>query len=193
MSEAPVSQETLREFVVAGHGNLPRVREMLEADPRLLNMGYPWSPTDSETAIQGAAQVGSSNVAEYLLMKGAPLSICTAAMLGKSDEVEKMLSNDPKLSETSGAHGIPLLPHAALSGDPELVELVWTRGARRGATMALHNSVSRRKAAVTRWLLENASPDLSAKDYRGKTALTMATESGDRETEDLLRKHGARE
>ena len=185
--------QVVRDFVIAGHGNLPKVQEMLERDPSLLNAAYAWSETDHETAIQAAAQVGSVKVAEFLLARGAPLSICTAAMLGRSSDVRRMLESDPKLSLATGAHGIPLLTHAALSGDASLVELVWKAGATRGASSALHNSVSRRKTAVTRWLLEHASPDLGSKDYQGKTALVLALDNKDEEAAGLLRDHGATE
>ena len=191
--ENPSSEPLVREFVIAGHGNLPKVVELLEKDPGLLNVAYSWSETDKETAIQGAAQVGSVKVAEFLLEKGAPLSICTAAMLGRTNAVEKILEEDPEMASAVGAHGIPLLTHAALSGDAGLVELVWSRGAKTGATGALHNSVARRKTAVSKWLLENASPDLTAKNYEGKTALALAISARDKEAEDLLRRHGAKE
>ncbi|QQG49509.1 MAG: ankyrin repeat domain-containing protein [archaeon] len=165
-----------------GHGNLPRVKAMLEENPSLLNVVYQWGENDFESAIQAAAQTGAAPVAEFLLEKGAPLSICTAAMLGKKKVVEEMLSRDPSMSEAVGAHGIPLLPHAALSGDVELCRMVWDKGATKGATLALHNAVSRGRAEATAWLLENASPSLEAKNYEGKTALVLAEE---RKMEDI--------
>ena len=82
-----LTEDQIRDFIVAAHGNLPRVREMLIAHPGLLNTRHHWSDTDSETAIQAAAQTGSIPVVEYLLSKGAPLEICTAAMLGRKDDV----------------------------------------------------------------------------------------------------------
>jgi hypothetical protein len=72
-------------------GNLEKVRQMLEEHPELIDMPYSWSETDHETAFQGAAQVGNVPIAKYLLEKGAPLKICTAARLGRKDEVEKRI------------------------------------------------------------------------------------------------------
>src|SRR5512143_2505466 len=119
-TEDVVTEDEIRDFVVAAHGNLPRVREMLAEHPSLVNARYQWAENDSETAIQAAAQVGSRPVVEYLLERGAPLEICTAAMLGRRDVVQRMLDEDPKLIDAKGAHGIPLMPHAAVSNNLEL-------------------------------------------------------------------------
>ncbi|MGP8125669.1 MAG: ankyrin repeat domain-containing protein [Nitrososphaerales archaeon] len=181
----------MREFVTAGHGNLPRVKELLEQHPELLNVAYYWNETDSETAIQAAAQVGNRTVAEYLLSRGAPLAICTAAMLDKKEDVERILEQDPPSIDATGAHRIPLLTHAALSGNVELVQLLWRRGARQGASAALRNAVSRGHLEITRWLLENASPNLGEKNFQGKTALALAIQRNDVETARMLREHGA--
>ncbi len=109
MTAEIVSSDLVREFVIAGHGSLEKVREMLARDPQLLSAANEWSPGDRESAIQAAAHVGSVNVAEYLLSQGAPLEICTAAMLGRRQEIERMLAAEPSLIRAKGAHGIPLL------------------------------------------------------------------------------------
>ncbi len=138
-----------------------------------------------------AAQVGSVQVAEYLLAKGASLDICTAAMLGRVEDVELFLSRDPRSISAKGAHGIPLLAHAALSGNRELVQMLVERGARDGISFALHNSVARGHYEAVRWLLENEKPDLNWKNYQRKTALAIALERKDEPLAALLREHGA--
>lgn len=182
--------EQIREFVIAGHGDLERVKTTLEENPVLLNLAYPWSETDYETAIQAASHVGNAAVAEFLLAQGAPLAIYTAAMLGRTTEVTRLLQEDPEGVKTVGAHGIPLLPHAALSGEADLVKMLFERGAQEGASMALSNAVAMGHVAVARWLLENAQPDLEWKNYQGKTALEIATESGFSEIIELIKRHG---
>src|SRR5690348_2408518 len=116
-SQASTQPEQIREFVIAGHGNLQKVKNMLNANPGLLNAQYRWNENDTETAIQAAAQVGSASVAKYLLERGAPLEICTAAMLGLHDEVVRFLNMNPGNVKAVGAHGIPLLPHTVWSGN----------------------------------------------------------------------------
>lgn len=183
--------EVVREFVIAGHFNLPRVQEMLAAEPKLLNAANEWGPGDTETAIQGAAHTGQKAIAEFLLAQGAPLEICTAAMLGRRAEVETMLAVDVSAVRSPGAHGIPLLSHAAFSGDEALVAMLYARGAREGVSLALTNAVSVGHARVVTWLLENVEPDLSMKNWQGKTPLEVALEQGHDAIAEILRAHGA--
>ena len=189
----PPSIEQIREFVIAGHGNLEKVRQMLAENPQLLSASYQWNDNDRETAIQAAAQVGNAQVARYLLDNGAPLEICTAAMLGQRDEVERRLEEDPRSASATGAHGIPLLPHAVWSGDLELVQLAYSHGAKSGTTLALHNAVAKGSYEIARWLLENAKPDIGSKNFRGKTPLMVATERKDEKMAQLLSGHGAKD
>ena len=189
--EQPPSTEQIREFGIAGHGNLEKVRQMLAENPELLNVSYRWNENDTETAIQAAAQVGYANVAQFLLKQGAPLEICTAAMLGMRDEVENRLNEDHRNFDATGAHGIPLLPHAVWSENLRLVQLVFERGAKSGATLALHNAVSRGNHEIVEWLLDNAEPDVKAKNFQGKTPLTVASEHGNDRIVALLKQRGA--
>jgi uncharacterized protein len=189
--QQPPSTDQIREFVIAGHGNLGKVREMLAENPQLLDMAYRWNENDTETAVEAAAQVGSSDIAEFLLKEGAPLEICTAAMLGMQDEVVRRLNQDPLNSKATGAHGIPLLPHAVWSGNPHLVQLVFERGAKSGATLALHNAVSRGNYEIVEWLLDNAGPDAHAKNFQGKTPLEVAIAHNNEKVVSLLRRYGA--
>jgi len=192
-TNTPLSNDIVREFVIAGHGNLEKVREMLEGNPDLRNASYAWSETDHETAIQGAAQVGSVPVAEYLLEKGAPLEICTVAMLGRKDEVERRVRDKPDAINAKGAHGIPLLPHAAWSGDLELVQFLFQNGAKAGSSSALNNAVTRGYYDLVVWLVENASPDLNSKNFQGKTPLSVAIERKQETIAHFLREHGGKE
>jgi ankyrin repeat protein len=192
-TNTPLSTDLVREFVIAGHGNLEKVRKMLSERPDLLNAAYSWNENDHETAIQGAAQVGSGPVAKYLLEKGAPLEICTAAMIGLREEVKKRIKEDDQKINSKGAHGIPLLPHAAWSGDLELVQYLFRTGARTGSSMALHNAVTRGYSDLVIWLVENASPDIVSKNYQGKTPLSVAIEGKQDRIAQFLRDHGAKE
>jgi ankyrin repeat protein len=183
--------EQIRDFVIAGHGNLPRIREMLMENPGLLNAGYQWGENDSETAIQAAAQSGSPGVAEYLLSHGAPLDICTAAMLGRKDVVEQMLDKDPGLINARGAHGISLMAHAAWSNNVELAQMLFERGATVGMSHSLGNAVMKGNVRMARWIIENGHPDFSWTNYEGKTLLKIASETPNSDMITLLREHGA--
>jgi ankyrin repeat protein len=186
----PTTDE-IRDFVIAAHGNLPRVRELLVEIPGLLNERYQWAENDWETAIQAAAQVGSTTVAEYLLARGAPLEICTAAMLGQTEKVRQMLDKDPNLIKARGAHGISLLSHAAYSNNIPMVKMLFERGASEGVSHALGNAVIKGYVEMAAWLIENGHPDLSWKNYDGKSLLTLAGERSDKAMLTLLREHKA--
>ena len=188
-SNAGFSADQIRDFVIAAHGNLPRVREMLAEHPGLLNLPHQWAEGDPETAIQAAAQVGSAPLVEYLLGRGAPLEICTAAMLGRRQVVEQLLDEDPGLIEARGAHGIPLMPHAAHSGNLELAQLLFERGATAGMSLALGTAVTRGDGRMARWILEAGQPDLQWKNHEGKGLMTIAA-SGPHEMVELLREYG---
>ena len=189
--QSTLTNEQIRDFVIAGHGNLPRVREMLMENPDLLNASYQWAENDSETALQAAAQAGSTTVAEYLLSRGAPLDICTAAMLGRKDAVEEMLAKDPSLIQARGAHGISLMAHAAWSNNVDLASMLFQRGARQGMSHALGNAVMKGNVRMARWIIENGKPDFTWRNYEGKSLLDIASEAPDKEMIKLLKEHGA--
>jgi ankyrin repeat protein len=186
MSAGP-TPEQIREFVIAGHWDLPKVKAMLAEHPELLLVKQQWGENDFETAIQAASHAGSPHVAEFLLEQGAPMAIYTAAMLGRKDAVEGFLRDDPDQINALGAHKIPLLPHAAFSGNVELVQFLHDRGARTGVSMALSNAVGHRHTEVVRWILAHGNPTLDWKNYEGKTALDIAAERGDEEILQMLR------
>jgi ankyrin repeat protein len=183
----------VREFVIAGHGNLERVREMLAEEPALLNAVNEWRPGDTETALQGASHVGNRAIAEYLLAQGAPNAITTAAMLGDRTTVEAMLAADPDLIHARGAHDISLLAHVAWSGDMGLMAMLYQRGATAGESMALAHAVARGDVATVKWMLEFADPDLAWKNYQGQTVLDTALATGATDVADALRSYGAEE
>ena len=147
----------------------PREGEaLLAADPTLLNTR--WDRT-GETALEGAAHTGQTELAEHLLAAGAPLDIFTAAMLGRTEDVIAFLDSDPNLANAGGAHGIPLLVYAGLSGKTELLDLLVARGGgKEGHTGALHAAARKGYVDVARWVLDRGA-DSAAKDFAGNTPL----------------------
>jgi len=109
------------------------------------------------------------------------------------DEVERRLRDQPDNINSKGAHGIPLLPHAAWSGDLELVQFLFRNGAKAGSSSALHNAVSRGYYDLVVWLVENASPDLNSKNFQGKSPLLVALERKQETIAQLLRERGGKE
>lgn len=107
----------VEEFVGNAHGNFVRVKELLEAEPSLVNATWDWGGGDFETALGAAAHMGNRQIANYLLDHGARLDIFAAAMLGKLDVVRAALEAYPEIINTPGPHGIPLYVHAEAGGE----------------------------------------------------------------------------
>ena len=113
---APLTGESVRAFVIAGHGDLDKVKAMLAETPSLINATWDWGGGDFETALGGAAHVGARACALYLLAHGARFDLYAAAMLGWLDAVMGVITANPEAAKTPGAHGIPLLAHAMRGG-----------------------------------------------------------------------------
>lgn len=186
----PISQDLIDEFVGNAHGNLARVQELLAQYPALLNAQASWD----ETALAAAAQVGRRDIAEYLLAAGAPLDICTAAMLGRVDAVTGFLRADPTLAQATGAHGIPVLYHAAITNRKQVAKLLLAAGADvnqgAGVTTALHGAAMFNQASMAAWLLEHDA-DLAARNHAGLTPLEVATTEGHTDVITVLQRYGA--
>jgi hypothetical protein len=122
--------DLVREFVIAGHGNLDKVKEMLAQQPALLNATWDWGSGDWETALGGASHMGNAPIAEYLLSKGARMDVFCATMMGKTEIVKAFLADDPKVVDFKGPHGIPLIRHARAGKQDAIAEMLLAKGAK---------------------------------------------------------------
>ena len=178
-------QKLIDEFVGVCHGDFERVKALLAAHPSLLHGSASWR----ETGIEAAAQIGRVDIVEFLLRAGAPLDICTAAMLRRKDQVAAFLLTDPGLSQARGAHGLPVMYYPAIRGDQEIAALLLGKGAEinagAGGNTALHGAVLFGQVAMVRWLLEHGA-DPALMDYNGKTALELARENNQGAIVELL-------
>ena len=113
----PYKLETVKEFVIAGHGKLDRVKQMLEEYPNLLYCRYDWGNGDFEEALEGAGHVGNKEIAQYLIEKGARPNIYVLTMLGETAIVKSILEKYPSLLNGRGPHGLSLLHHAKAGGE----------------------------------------------------------------------------
>jgi hypothetical protein len=90
----------VREMVTVSHGNLNRVKELLEAHPALAKAAIDWGFGDWE----------------LLLAHGARPSLFSAAMQGQLDVVRAFLAAQPGAQRIPGPHSISLLAHAKAGG-----------------------------------------------------------------------------
>ena len=103
-------------FVGNSHGDLEKVKALLNEEPTLVNSSWDWGEGDWETGLGAAAHTGQKGIAEYLISKGARLDIFAAAMLGKTRIVREILESFPEIKNAPGPHGIPLVAHAKAGG-----------------------------------------------------------------------------
>jgi hypothetical protein len=106
----------VREAVIASHGNVKRIRELVDAHPALARAAYDWGFGDWEDCLGAASHVGNREIADYLIAKGARPTIFSATMLGQLDAVKAFVAAQPGVQRIPGPHSIPLLAHARAGG-----------------------------------------------------------------------------
>ncbi len=110
----------VKETVAVSHGNLPRVRELVEASPALAKATWDWGFGDWETALGAASHTGGREIAELLIAHGARPDIFTFAMFVQLDVVKAYVEANPGIQRTHGPHGFTLFHHARKGGDRAL-------------------------------------------------------------------------
>jgi len=182
-------QDIIDAYVGSAHGNFDTVRQLLTEYPAILNRPASWG----ELALGAAAQTGQVAIAEYLLAQGAPLDICTAAMLGRAADVTALLPSAPGGANATGAHGIPLLYHAVITGHTAIAAELLVAGADinagRGGSPALHGAVMFDRADLTEWLLQRgADPNIA--NHKNQTPMAVALEMQRDAVAAVLQAHG---
>src|SRR5204862_6610438 len=122
-----IDRARVKRFVIAGHFNLEAVKEMLAADPTLINGAIDWGNGDFETALGGASHMGRRDIAEFLIEHNARMDIFAATMLGKLEIVKAAVAAFPNIVHVPGPHKIPLLAHAEKGGPAALAVLEFLR------------------------------------------------------------------
>ena len=126
----PYNTDIVKEFVIAGHGNLSRVKELLEQYPNLIFARHDWGNGDFEEAIEGAGHVGNKDIARFLIAQGARANMYVLTMLGETAMVKSLLEKYPSQLNGKGPHGLTLLHHAIKGGEDsaELLEYLKAKG-----------------------------------------------------------------
>jgi len=129
-ADEPLPAAKVKEFVIAGHGNMDKVKSMLAEMPTLLYACWDWKGGDFETALEGAGHVGNKEIANYLIGLGARTNLFVLTMLGKTALVKSYLELYPQYLTARGPHGLTLLHHAQKGGDEanELFEYLQMKG-----------------------------------------------------------------
>jgi ankyrin repeat protein len=99
----------INQFVTLAHTDFPKVKQLYQDTPPLLNTRASWD----ELAVEAAAHTGHFEMAEGLAEKGAPVSTCTAVLLGQETLVRRALAADPLVIHECGPHDLPILSYTA--------------------------------------------------------------------------------
>lgn len=192
----PLPPELVKQFVVAAHGNLEKVKEMLAKEPMLANACWDWGGGDFEVALGGPSHLGNRDIANYLLDNNARIDTFCAAMLGERAILESLLKFKPGIANVLGPHKFPLLYHVAICGDIGIAEMVKPYIDINQLTPDCNLSVQSAARAghdtIVEWLLVNGANDPNTIDALGKSPLEMAEERGFTKVVAVLRKYGAR-
>jgi hypothetical protein len=108
--------ELVQAVVGASHGNIAKVKELVEKCPPLARASWDWGFGDWESALGAASHTGQREIATYLMERGARPDIFTFAMLGNLPALRAIVEAQPGIQRIPGPHGIPLLQHARAGG-----------------------------------------------------------------------------
>ncbi len=176
MTDAQIQERNA--LVLASHGRLEAVWELVGQRPELINEPGVGSDFGGETPLAAASHTHNRAIADVLLAHGAEHDIYTATFIGDRARVEAFLAANPGLAKMPGIHQIPILSFAT---DGDLAALLIERGADVNAmsrvpyqTTPLHGAARRGYADVVDVLLE-AGADTTVQDYNGKTPFELAT------------------
>ncbi len=126
----PLPIALVKDFVIAGHGNFEKTKQLLAETPNLLYATFDWGKGDFETALEGAGHVGNKEIANFLIEKGARTNVFVLTMLGKTAIVKSFLETFPAYINAKGPHGFTLLHHAQKGGEgsKELLDYIAGKG-----------------------------------------------------------------
>jgi ankyrin repeat protein len=152
-------QDFINDFVRAAHGDGVKVKRLLKIVSGLIGARATWD----ELGVEAAAHMGLLNLAHFLADHGAPVSTCTATLLGFPGRVEALVKSDPSCVRERGAHDIGLIAYTALA---------------------------EQRVGIADFLLRSGA-SVSAKALGGATALHLAARKGYVELAEVLLAHGA--
>lgn len=189
-------QAKINQFVTLSHFNQEAVKQMHKDTPDLLATRSTWD----ELSIEAAAHMGLLPLAEYMADAGAPVSTCTAVMLGLTDVVRKMVAGDRNLIRERGAHDFPILIYTACGQErAEIAQFLLESGADPRAfgfgLTALHFAAGKGYLEVAALLLDHgAEVNAVSKTRKGPwpTPLATARERKQEKMADFLASRGGK-
>ena len=188
-------QEFINQFVTFAHFDFEKVKQLHKLCPTLAMTRATWD----EMAIEAAAHMGLVPMAEFFADLGAPVSTCTATLLGAQDLVKRLVTEDRGCLRERGAHDIPVLAYAAY-GKPqvEIAEFLLKAGADVHAKAlnqtTLHIAAGKGHVELAKVLLDHGVDVNAAAKIRNTwmTPLAVALQAKQSKMADFLKERGGR-
>jgi uncharacterized protein len=180
-------------FIAIKAGDLDQIRQMVEADPTLVN----GMSENGISAVLTATYYGEPEIASYLTEQGAVLNLFEAAATGQYECVKILLAEKASSVNAYAPDGFQPLGLAAFFGQTAVAHLLLEHEAAINSpsnnaqrVMPLHSSVAGQHLELTRLLLERGA-EVNAKQEGNYTPLHSAAQNGQREMVELLLAYGA--
>jgi len=181
--------------VSVAHFDFEKVKQLQKLCPTLLMTRATWD----ELAIEAAAHMGLAPMAQFLADLGAPVSACTATLLGAQDLVKRIVQEDGACLRERGAHDIALLAYTAFAAQQaDIAEFLLAAGAdvhaRSLGQTTLHIAAAKGHLELAGLLLDHGADVNATAKVRGsdRTPLAVALETKQPRVADLLSARGGR-
>jgi ankyrin repeat protein len=188
-------QDFINQFITLAHFNFERVKQLQKLCPTLVQTRATWD----EMAIEAAAHMGLVPMAQFLADLGAPVSVCTATLLGAGDRVKQLVQDDAGCLRERGAHDIALLAYTTYGNEQaEIAEFLLKSGADVNAQALgqtiLHIAAGRGHVGVAEVLLRHGADVNAVAKVRGValTPLAVAVQAKHDKMTEFLKERGGR-
>jgi uncharacterized protein len=190
-----IPQAWINQFVFFAHFDFEKVKQLQRLCPTLIMTRATWD----ELAIEAAAHMGLAPMAQFLADLGAPVSTCTATLVGEQALVKRLVSEDPACLRERGAHDIALIAYTALGRqNVEIAELLLAAGAdvdaRSLGQTSLHIAAGKGYLELAQLFLDHGADINAIATVRGAsvTPLSLAEQAKQEKMAALLKHRGAR-
>jgi ankyrin repeat protein len=190
-----IPQEWINQFVTVAHFDFEKVKHLQKLCPTLIMTRARWD----ELAIEAAAHMGLTPMAQFLAHLGAPVSTCTATLVGEQALVKRLVSEDAGCIRERGAHDIALLSYTALGNQHvEIAEFLLGAGAdvhaRSLGQTSLHIAASKGHVELAQLFLDHGADVNAIANMRGAslTSLAVAVQAKQEKMAALLKQRGGR-
>ncbi len=174
-------------------GNIDGVRQLIQQDPALKDA----SDANGASAVLVAAYNMKPDVVNVLVETGAAIDLFEAAVLGKVDRIQEILTAAPGRASDYSPDGFPAVGLAAFFGQPAAVKALIAAGADVHAAaknalkvQALHAAVAGRNLEIVEAVLK-AGADPNAQQQAGFRPMHEAGTNANRRLAELLLSCGA--